>query len=807
LKTGADFRERRKVSGRKGCVPLRSNGGGARASALEPAGRRSLRARLRKRFLQAACALLLLSILGGAAFYMCAKLLPFPEDLLRSISFSTVVVDSEGNLLQVFPNEEGDFVIPVTLRQVSPYVVQATCAIEDRRFWSHPGVDLKAVLRAAWQNLTSGRIVSGASTITQQVVRLLEPRPRTVWTKIAEAFRALQLESALSKREILSLYLTLAPYGGNLYGIEAAARAYLGKSAAGLTLPEAALLAGLPQAPSRLRPDRYPRRALERRNLVLKAMAREGYVTPEEIEPYLFEADERPPKFERFPLPVRAPHFCRLVRFLHPQSSLIKTTLHLSLQQYVERLLKERTADLPGVNNAACIVVENATGAVRAYVGSTDFWDSEHGGQIDGVRAFRSPGSTLKPFLYAKLFDKRLLAPEEILPDVPLLASAWRPDNFDRRSHGLIPAGRALAKSYNLTAVRLLARFGLNRFAVFLADAGVLRSENKRWGLSLILGAPAVRLIDLVRVYCALARFGRPIPLLLTTGEGEPSGVPLLLGEEESERFSFTPEACFLVAEALTRAPVAAGGPLGYAWKTGTSWGRRDAWTVAYTPKYTVGVWFGNFSGEPAEALVGQEAAAPCALEILARIDPNPKWPAEPAEIEEAVLCASTGLRAGAFCPKKVRGRVLKGDRRKCNVHRRFPVDAQTGSLLCRSCLQGRDFIWRVFEIWPPDVEAYLEANGKKPLPPHLHSCKSVTAAGTLCFVSPKTGGKYFLRDSILPVEVLSPSQQVSFFLDGRFLGRRPRRFALPVRPSRHHLSCVDRRGQVASVTFECIGK
>ena len=761
---------------------------------------------------------LLCLFLAFSLLFLAAKVVPFPKELLSSVSFSTVVADCKGNILRVFPNERGDYILPVSLERVSPYVIQATCAIEDRRFWSHFGVDLFAIVRAIYQNITSGRIVSGASTITQQVVRLLDPSPRTIWSKLKETFRAIQLESSLSKREILSLYLTLAPYGGNIYGIEAAALVYFGKRAAELDLPEAALLAGLPQAPSALRPDRFPERALKRRNLVLEAMVKCGYAKARQVAPYKYEGGKPPIRFRRHPFPFRAPHFCRLLKHLSSKSFWVSGTLELSLQDRIEKLLQKKAASLSGVRNAACIVIENRTGAVRAYVGSIDLLDRAHGGQIDGALAFRCPGSTLKPFLYAKLFDNGLLSPEEILPDLPLLWSSWRPENFDQRFHGLVQALEALSKSYNLTAVRLLRRYGLKRFVCFLSEAGLERGVLEKTGLSLILGSVSVRLVDLARVYCALARFGKPVPLLLTTGQTahcdlerlfpqlrKTDGTVVALGEEESRLFSFSPESCFLVAEALTRSPKALHRPIGYAWKTGTSWCRRDSWTVAYTPKYTVGVWFGNFSGEPARALVGAEVAAPCALEILSWLDPSPEWPEMPEGIEYAALCAKTGLRAGRYCPEVVQGRVLRKDRRHCSIHIRFPLERNTGEFLCRACLPHKDFVWKVFEVWPPDVEAYLEANGKKPLPKHFSACNVVHCRNRLRFVIPQNGGRYVLKDGLLPVEVLTLSKKLSFFLDGKYIGTKPRIFSLRLSGCTHTLCCINEEGEVAAVKFDSL--
>ncbi len=764
------------------------------------------RTRPRRILLLALSAPLVLVVL----FTLAAWLVPFPEGLLTSIPASQVVTDCTGAILRVYPNADGNFMIPVALKEISPHVAAATCAIEDRRFWLHWGVDPAAVARALWQDLTSFRVVSGASTITMQVVRLLEDRPRTLWSKVVESFRALQLERRLSKKEILALYLTLAPYGGNVYGIEAASLAYFGKRARALSLPEAALLAGLPQSPPRLRPDRYPERALKRRNLVLWALVRDGLVPYEEARTYLFEEEQRKGgegsgsgtrlasnPYRRRPFPFHAPQFCRLVAGRRSGEALLQSTLDLRLQQRVEELLRQRVDRLDAVTNAACVVVDNESGDVLAYVGSRDFWSEAAAGQVDGLHALRSPGSTLKPLLYALSYAQGTLAPDEVLPDLPLLASAWCPENFDKTCHGLVPAQKALARSYNLTAVRLLSRYGVERFLDFLATAHLGRPRSGAAGLSVILGALEVRPIDLVRSYMTLARFGQALPLRLTAGEQ-----PVEIGAGDTSHRHVSPEACYLVSQALTRSKDGLGG---IAWKTGTSWGKRDAWTVAYTPRLTVCVWMGNFSGEGAPALVGAEAAMPAALQIVNWLDPRPLWPDRPQGIERGAVCAETGLPAGAFCPHVVQGRVLKGSRRTCTVHRRFPVDEETGHLVCRSCLTGKTIVWKSYAVWPPDVEAYLQAHGKEPLPDHCPSCATVRDRGGPKILSPASGKRYLLAERRLPVRVFTRDKDLYFFLDGVLIDQRDPEFLLPVSAGWHSLGCVDARGVSAHVTFQCV--
>lgn len=765
---------------------------------------------------------------------MAAKLIPFPKHLLAEIPASQVVYDREGRVLRVFLNRDGNFLIPMDPADVSPHLVDATIAVEDQRFMSHGGVDCLAVLRACLQNAAAGRVVSGASTITMQVVRLLEPKPRTLWAKLSQAFRALQLERAHTKEEILALYLTLAPYGGNLYGAEAAALAYFGKRASGLTLPEAALLAGLPQSPSRLRPDLHPGKALNRRETVLNAMVRDQVIPASQRMLFSVDAPDTlwtggANPFEKRLFPFRAPHAARYLTQRYKGLFRIHTTLDGALQKRAAAFLKRQVRKFAGVSNMACLAVDNRTGEVLVYVGSCDFWSEADAGQVDGLRAFRSPGSTLKPFLYALCYENGKLAPDEQIPDLPLMDLPWQPDNFDRTFHGIVPVREALAESYNLPAVRLLFRYGMDRFLGFLEDKRLVRLETVP-SPAMILGAVAVRPVDLVKGYMALGRFGTSVPLrylknrmperLVCPGfNHERALLSVLTADAQADadrpQHYFSPVAGYLVAETLTREAVPGRRLQGYAWKTGTSWGRRDAWTVAYTPRFTVCLWAGNFSGQPSSMLTGAGAAMPCAVEILSWLDPSPDWPARPEGMTIGAVCRETGLPAGPFCTDRIMGRCLAHDHRTCDVHRRFPVDSKTGTLLCRHCIQHegiKSVDWRVFPLWPPAVEACLVMRGKTPVPPHFAGCpvaggSAVAGRRELAFVSPVAGAQYQMTSGRIPVEVFSAGSTLFFFLDGKLVKTDAKRFMLPVAAGWHTLACIDAQGRHARIRFRCLEK
>ncbi|MGO3622217.1 MAG: penicillin-binding protein 1C, partial [Pseudomonas helleri] len=460
---------------------------------------------LKKIVLWSTCGLLL----AVALLWLADRLWPLPlpkDDLAR------VVLAEDGTPLWRFADANGVWRYPVQTDEVSPYYLEALLTYEDRWFYQHPGVNPLALGRAAWQNLSGGRVLSGGSTLSMQVARLLDPHERTLPGKLRQLWRTAQLEWHLSKSEILNLYLNRAPFGGTLQGVAAASWAYLGKSPQQLTRSEAALLAVLPQAPSRLRPDRHPERAQVARDKVLRRLA-EYQVWPQGA---VDEALEEPlllaPRLE----PSLAPLLAR--RLNRPHSPpLIRTTLDANLQRRLEDLLLGWRARLPEHTSAAILVVETDNMAVRAYLGSVDINDARRFGHVDMISALRSPGSTLKPFLYGMAMDAGLIHSESLLQDVPRRYGDYRPGNFSMGFSGPVSASSALALSLNLPAVQLLEAYGPKRFAADLRNGGVPLSlpALAEPNLALILGGAGSRLEDLVSGYSALARGGKSANLRL----------------------------------------------------------------------------------------------------------------------------------------------------------------------------------------------------------------------------------------------------------------------------------------------------
>jgi len=520
-------------------------------------------------------------VLAGviAAFALDAA---FPPDLSRARTVGTEVLDRESRTLALFPVTGGTWRLPATADDVSTAFLDLLLRTEDKRFFEHPGVDPVALTRAAWQWVRAGRVVSGGSTITMQVARMLERRPRTLVSKAVEIFRAFQLEARFSKREILGLYLTLAPYGGNLEGVRAGSLAWFGRTPRLLDPDQAALLVALPRSPERLRPDRHPERARAARDAVL------GRADPNDV-----------PR-TRLPLPRHAPQPATALARAQPGGR-IATTLDLKLQAALERLAASLV--LPAHARAALLVLDIPTREIRALVGAT-------GGSLDLSRAVRSPGSALKPFVYAMAFAEGYAAPDAPLPDLPRRFGDYAPENFTRGFAGSVTAGEALRRSLNVPAVALLDRVGPLRFASALKAAGVVprMPPGAEPSLPLALGGVGVTLRDLAGLYAALAD-GRAAPLTLA---GPAPARPFL-----------DPHAARLVrAELVQRLP----GTLreGVAWKTGTSWGGRDAWAVGMDARHVVAVWVGRPDSTPMPGATGLSVTMPVTGRVFDLLAPAP---------------------------------------------------------------------------------------------------------------------------------------------------------------------------------------
>ena len=717
----------------------------------------------------------------------------FPPPLPSSLSanggaLAQVVLARDGTPLRAFPDRANLWRHPVRLEEVSPRYVEAVLAYEDTWFRWHPGVNPVALLRAAGQWVWHGRIVSGGSTLTMQVARMLEPAAypkRTLGAKLRQIARAVQLEVRLSKREILELYLTYAPMGGVLEGVEAASRGYLGKSSLSLSHGEAALLAVLPQAPSRLRPDRYPERARTARDKVLERLVgRWG-------EAAVRDARQEPVIAQTLREPLFAPLFADRVRKLHPRLARIETTLDTATQYSVEQLIAARLGALPPRVSLAALVVDNATLEVRAYAGSADFADSERFAHVDMVQGKRSPGSTLKPFLYALALDEGLIHSESLLADVPQSFSGYQPGNFQANFSGPVGVTEALQKSLNVPAVEVLERLGPQRFVAQLRRGG-LKLELPRGSspnLSVILGGAAVNLEGLVGAYTAFARGGV---------SGRPRYTP---DAPVHEARLMSAGAAFIVRDILET-----GGPLtrhvegtvgarrGIAWKTGTSFGFRDAWAVGVSDRHTVGVWVGRPDGTPNPGFFGANIAAPLLVDVFSAIEtPAAAQRTPPAEVTQARVCWPLGTRADglppALCHQERTAWLLDGaapptfaDRLRDGSARYVDArDAASGLRVRAACAPGTLLKVEVAR-WPAVLEPWLDTatRGKAVPPPWAPGCGGAQAAeGGLRIVgiTPgetliRAGGAQGAPPPTVRLEARGGQEELLWLVNGLLVGR-----------------------------------
>ncbi|RMH84054.1 penicillin-binding protein 1C [Pseudomonas sp. AOB-7] len=742
--------------------------------------------------------------------------LPLPEDDL-----ARVVLAEDGTPLWRFADHDGVWRYPVTPDQVSPYYLEALLTYEDRWFRLHPGVNPLALARAAWQNLSGGRVVSGGSTLSMQVARLLDPHGRDLPGKLKQLWRTAQLEWHLSKDEILALYLNRAPFGGTLEGVAAASWSYLGKPPSQLTRAEAALLAVLPQAPSRLRPDRHPERAQAARDKVLRRLA-EFRVWP---QAQVYEALEEPV----FLAPRREPSLAPLLaRRLNRAGSppLIRTTLDAGLQLRLEDLLLGWRARLPERTSAAILVVEHQSMAVRAYLGSVDIGDAARFGHVDMVRALRSPGSTLKPFLYGMALDAGLIHSESLLQDVPRHYGDYRPGNFAAGFSGPVSASEALATSLNLPAVQLLEAYGPKRFAGELRGAGVpirlpaLAEPN----LALILGGGGTRLEALLAGYSAFARGGL-------------AARPRLQPDDElRERRLLSPGAAWIVRRILSgqarpdrdpRAQLVQRPSL--AWKTGTSYGFRDAWAIGVGPRHLIGIWIGRPDGTPVPGQFGLASAAPLLLQVhdlLVNRDSQrgiaaPADP-QPAEVGVAAICWPLGQPLDRDDPNCRRLRfawTLQGTTPPTLLAADQPLGSglreplwlnPRGRRVAPGCAQAER---RELALWPAPLEPWLPRRERRSarLPAADRACPPPTPAqvAPLSIVGVREGDRLRRPQGDaeplrLSLSTLGGSGRRWWFVDGRPLGDSAAGapFAHAFAVGRHQLSVLDEGGQTARLEF-----
>jgi len=783
-----------------------------------------------------------LSATTALAFFIWLFCLPSP---LFNDPVSVVLEDREGELLGARIATDGQWRFPAG-RAVPEKYAKALTTFEDKRFWYHPGVDPVGVCRALWGNLKNGRVVSGGSTITMQVIRMARLNPsRTVWQKIVEIFMATRLEAGYSKKKILSLYAAHAPFGGNVVGLEAAAWRYYGKKPELLSWAEAAMLAVLPNSPALIHPGRNRNALLQKRNNLLLNLQNAGYLDADDCE----LARSEPLPESPLPLPQRAPHLLdRLSLAAGGKTNRFKTTIDADLQERLTEILARRQAIYQGndIHNLAAVVIHVPTGEVRAYLGNVPGAGKAHGESVDVLAAPRSTGSILKPYLYALALESGDILPRSLLTDVPTQLGQYKPENYYETYDGAVASRRALIRSLNVPFVLLLKQYGLEKFHFNLKRLGLttIQKAPDHYGLSLILGGAEANLLDITNVYACMGRTlgnfydrnGRYDPLDFRPPvfimEDKPANAHSK-NNLQKETDLLSAGAIWHTFEAMQEVerPVSAGEWAVFragrpvAWKTGTSFGFRDAWAAGVTPEYAIGVWVGNADGEGRPGLIGVEMAAPVLFEIVNILPAAGRWFDPPYDgMVPAAVCRQSGFRAGEYCEKDTTWVPKSGlTAPVCVYHQLLHLDA-TGQWQvnseCESPTQMQHQPWFVLE---PLQEFYYRSKHPDyiPPPPFRADCLAGVAAEAsrlpMQLIYPKHPARIYvpvelngtLGKTVFQVAHRNADTPIFWHLDGVYVTTTITFHQVALQPAvgPHILTLVDKDGNRLVQKFEVLGK
>jgi penicillin-binding protein 1C len=675
--------------------------------------------------------------------------LNFIFPLRVKIEYSQIVIANDGTVIHAFLTRDEKWRMLTEMNEISPQLKKAILYKEDKWFYYHFGVNPFALARAAFNNMFHQRRTSGASTITMQVARLLQPKKRTYSNKLVEMYRATQLEMKFSKDEIFLMYLNLVPYGGNIEGVKAASMLYFGRMPGKLSLAQITTLAVIPNRPVSLKLGKRNEAIVEARNKWLKRM-REGKVfSDSEIE----DALKEPLEAKRQDAPKFAPHFSLRMKQMYPDVPIIKTSLNRFNQEKTSTIVYNYSRRLLSydIHNASVLIINNKTRKVEAYLGSPDINDRNFSGQVDGVNAVRSPGSTLKPLVYALAFDDGLATTKTVLADVPVNFDGYAPENFNSKFNGNITIENALAYSLNIPAVKMLSQLGVPTFTDKLKKAGFrqVAKDERKLGLSTVLGGCGVTLEELTGLYSAFAHEGKYSPLRFLKGDTVQNSVALV-----------SPAASYMISEiltTLTRPDL----PNNYqssmhvpkiAWKTGTSYGRRDAWSIGYNMNYTIGVWVGNFSGDGVPELTGADMATPLLFEIFNSLDYNSsnKWFIEPEDLDFRLVCPESGKVPDDFCTSHVIDYFIPkvSSAQKCTHEKLVYVSADESFSYCTSCLPVNGYKTKYYPNPEPSLVAYYESEhiAYQKIPPHNWGCSRVFNTHPPIITSPSNKKEYIVE-------------------------------------------------------------
>jgi penicillin-binding protein 1C len=755
------------------------------------------------------------------------------------LSYSTILEDRNGELLGARLSRDHQWRFPPADTIPAKYL-NCLLSFEDKRFYKHPGVDPIAMGRAVWQNFKSGKRISGGSTITMQVVRMSQQgKKRTVSQKIIEIILATRLELSFSKEEILKFYTADAPFGGNVRGIDAAAWRYFGRRTFDLTWAESALLAVLPNSPSLIHPGRNRILLLEKRNRLLLRLMKEGKL--DSLSGRLAISEPLPAKPQK--LPNLAPHVLEMMAFNHPGERL-KSSIDKRLQERAVELVKgfQKNYSGNGIYNAAALIVDAESGNVMAYIGNSVLLDSaNHAEQVDLIKSFRSTGSLLKPILYASMLDEGDLLPGTLVPDIPTNIAGYSPKNYEQKYDGAVPARRAIARSLNVPAVKLLQQYGYEKFHLQLKKLGIhsLNFPPDHYGLTLILGGAEASLWDLTGMYSSLTRVllhyipynggydkgdYRPLNLLADSSYVRKSNLskPTDPGVLRASAIWLTYQAMVEVnrpdADAFwqnfsSRQPVA--------WKTGTSFGNRDGWAIGTTSKYLIGVWVGNADGEGRPLLTGIGCAAPIMFGLFDLL-PASKWFEQPFdEMVKIPVCRQSGHRVSLLCPESDSVWVCESGLRSsaCPYHLQVHLDQNGKYRVSSACADPGNMVHKSWFVLPPSMEWYYKSHdqGYKPIPPLKKGCTSELLIPSMELLYPRLGSRVYVPTELsgkkgrVICEAIhrDPGAIIYWHLDNEYLGQTSQFHQLSLHPKKghHRLTLVDQNGESLVSGFEVLEK
>jgi penicillin-binding protein 1C len=744
-------------------------------------------------------------------FFILNYLFPIPSPP----PYSTVIYDQKGVLLHAFLSKDEKWRFESKLKDIPDNIKKAFLNKEDKYFYYHPGVNIPALGRAFINNTFKWKKTSGASTISMQVVRLLEPRKRSYLSKVIEIFRAIQLEWKYSKDEIFELYLNLIPYGSNIEGIKAASLIYYQKSISQLSLGQIACLTIIPNRPTSLNPTKGESILTLERNKWLNRFKEENIFDSLAIQ----DALKEPNKAQRHSLPKNIPHLSFVLRKSYPDSTTIITTIEYSTQKRVELLVQNYMNRLYNLNihNCAIYVLNNTTRTVEAYIGSNNFSDAIHQGQVNGIRAKRSPGSTLKPFIYGIAMDKGLLTPKYKIEDIPSNFDGYAPNNFDMEFHGPVTVEQSLAYSLNVPAVKTLDNIGVSTFTDFLIQAGFsnIRRNKNNLGLSLALGGCSVSLEELTHLYTIFSHHGMLLPYSILKNDTTWYQTPLL---SESSAYMISE-----ILKQITRPDLPHNVKSSFhipaiAWKTGTSYGRKDAWSIGFNAKYTIGVWIGNFTGEGIHELTGADMATPLLFEIFNTLDYNSQaqWYFKPKNVQQRLVCPVSGLKKGNLCEESIMDYYIPAVSNpiECQHLKKYFVSADESFIYCSKCLPENGYKIKTYPNLSASLQNFYHQHHipfKAP-PTHNPRCTHTMENNPPKILSPVHRKEYLIEkntvaDIKLQAIVSSDVKKIYWYIDNKFYMEASLQDVIFYTPTEgwNKIQCIDDQGRMTQVDIKII--